>query len=247
MTTKHKWPVLPQGQLRFPRFFTNTMLDGVPVFDPAKIPQTSWVIDNFLASGSIQHLWGDFGTYKSTLLTLAAWKVSRGEPFLGMKTVARPVLYFDYENPPDVIAQRCSDLGITLPAPMFTIWDRFKGEEPPVPKETEKLKRFFSQSQKYTGLAPWFIFDSWTSLLRNRGDDKDRVAVAQMFKSIRKITDLGAVVTVIDHSNRNHKYHGSEAKMTQMDSIHELKKKKSPHTVVGADSTLLILSARDLE
>src|SRR5258708_5045729 len=132
-------PGLPEWTRRLPmkpnfeKHALAAVLKNVPEFNPSKVKESRWLIDCFLAEGSIQLIYGTYGTFKSTLLLKAAWAVSRGEDFLGMKVRKRVVLYFDYENPPSVIKGRCHDLGVRLPSPMFRIWDRFHGEEPLAP------------------------------------------------------------------------------------------------------------------
>ena len=205
----------------FEKHVLAAVLKNVPEFNPSRVKESRWLIDCFLAEGSIQLVYGTYGTFKSTLLLKAAWAVSRGEDFLGMKTRKRVVLYFDYENPPSVIKGRCRDLGVRLPSPMFRIWDRFHGEEPLVPGN-EDLEKLVEQIKKQTGRYPWLIFDSWTSLLKSGDGGENTGQVAPIFQAIRRLCDLGATCTIIDHTTKYSQkiIYGAGAKMTQMDTTH---------------------------
>ena len=78
---------------------TRSAWEALPRFDPTRVPTTTWLIDSFLAERSIQLLFGEPGSFKTTVCMFAAKAVSSGENFLGMKTRARRVLILDYENP----------------------------------------------------------------------------------------------------------------------------------------------------
>jgi hypothetical protein len=147
-----------------------------------------------------------------------------------MKTRQRCVLFLDYENPDHVVKRMCEDSDIDPSSSSFTIWNR--GSEPtphPVDK-AKRLEKFVSRCKKLTGHAPWIIFDSWTSLLR-AGDSGDKLGeVTLIFRALRKLCDMGATCTVIDHTG---KYTGrfkgpigTSAKMTQMDTSHFFKEQK---------------------
>jgi AAA domain-containing protein len=123
MKKEHEQSITRFPRLRFPDRALAKVMKGIPAFDPAKARKTTWLIDEFLPSRSVHYVWGAAGTFKSTFLTLAAWHLSQGKDFLGIKTRQRPCLYLDFENPQDRIAARCHDLHIDLPNPMFTIWD----------------------------------------------------------------------------------------------------------------------------
>jgi hypothetical protein len=232
----------------FEKHVLAAVLKNVPEFNPSNVKESHWLIDCFLAEGSIQLIYGTYGTFKSTLLLKAAWAVSRGEDFLGMKSRKRVVLYFDYENPPSVIKGRCHDLGVRLPCPMFRIWDRFHGEEPLVPGK-EDLEKLVKQIKKQTGRYPWLIFDSWTSLLKSGEGGENTGQVAPIFQAIRRLCDLGATCTIIDHTTKYSKkiVYGAGAKMTQMDTTHNFIVKdrsgplldfRSSETVVRVESFL---------
>jgi hypothetical protein len=210
----------------------------VPCLDLTKIKRSAWVIEFFLARASIQLIFGEFGTRKTTAMLKAAWAVARGEQFLGMKTRQRPVLYIDYENPPDVVKSYCKDLGIDPSKEQLKIWDRSKK---PAPRPDDKdgfLLDFVKRCKKATGHAPWIIFDSWTSLLRAGESGNDVNHATHIFRAIRGLCDEGATCTIIDHTGKNRKREpiGTSAKMTQMDTSHRFQVEKSDTAILGANS-----------
>jgi hypothetical protein len=208
----------------------------IPRFDLSKVRSSRWVIDFFLAQGSTQLIFGSYGTLKTTTMLAAAWAVSQGIPFLGRKTRQRPVLYLDFENPPDGLKRMCKDGKIDPMNPSFTIWNR--ADTPTPHPADEKLENFVRHCKKISGHAPWIIFDSWTSLLRV-GDSGDKIGEAtHIFRAIRKLCDIGATVTVIDHTGKSRRKDpiGTSAKMTQMDSSHCFVVQKDESTLLDARS-----------
>jgi hypothetical protein len=194
--------------------------EGISWLDFAKIKKPRPLIENFLMEGTTQLCYGKFGARKTTIHLLAAWSVSQGIPFLGMRTKPRVVLYLDYENPASALKAYCEDLGIDSSGPMFRIWDRSAGP-PPKPGD-KRLARFIHNCKKATGHRPWIIFDSWTSLLRVGASGNDVGDTTEVFRAIRGYCDKGATCTIIDHTGKNGRKEpiGSSAKMSQMDTAH---------------------------
>jgi hypothetical protein len=75
------------GQLAVPSIDFLTW-QNLPRFDPFRVPETRWLIDSFLADRSIQLVFGEPGSFKSTLLLFASRAVASKKHFLGMKTLA---------------------------------------------------------------------------------------------------------------------------------------------------------------
>lgn len=194
---------------------------GVPWLDFTKINNHHPLIENFLMEGTTQLCYGKFGTRKTTLHLLAGWCVSQGQPFLGMKTRQRVVLYLDYENPAGVLKAYCEDLKIESESPTFKIWDRHAGGVPPKPGDP-KIDAFLTTCKNLTGRSPWIIFDSWTSLLRAEDNDNSGTHVTKIFRALREYCDMGATITIIDHTGKvgGNEPIGSSAKMSQMDTAH---------------------------
>ncbi|HVB54962.1 MAG TPA: AAA family ATPase [Candidatus Acidoferrales bacterium] len=227
---------------------------AIPKFDPSSVKEGRWLIDSFLAEGSIQLIYGEHGSFKSTCLLAAARAVSDGEAFLGMETRQRVVLYLDYENPPDVIKSRNQDMKLGLPGRRFVIWDRFTGKQTPTPDDPA-LEQFVKICVKKTGKGPWLIFDSWSSLLKAGEGGETTGQVAPVYAAIRRLCDVGATCSMIDHSRKyqpNVLYGGAD-KMTKVDTLHNFVVHKSPESprpsrfrevVVRVDSWLKRYSPR---
>lgn len=210
---------------------------GVPCLDFAKVKDHHPLIENFLMEGTTQMCYGKFGTRKTTLHLLAGWCVSQGQPFLGMKTRQRVVLYLDYENPAGVLKAYGEDLGIDSNTRTFKIWDRHSGGIPPKPGDP-KIDAFITTCKNLTGRCPWVIFDSWTSLLRADANDNSGTHVTEVFRALREYCDKGTTVTIIDHTGKfgGNEPIGSSAKMSQMDTAH-LITARTIENITGKQST----------
>jgi hypothetical protein len=218
-TRSKRWPgisasvAITEGELAY-------IWKGVPLFDPSKVRNSHWLIESFLPEGCIQIVYGPPGVFKSTALLKAAKAVSEGEDFFGMKTRQRMVLYLDCENPSDVLKARNEDLGLGIPSPTLTIWDRFHGKPTPIPGD-QALEDFVNRYKERTGRLPWLIFDSWTSLLK-WGEGGERTGeVAPIYAAIRKLRDRGVTCTTIDHSRKykSNVIYGSGAKLSLIDLV----------------------------
>jgi len=198
--------------------------EEVPRFDPNKVEKTRWLIESFLAERSIQLVFGERGSFKSTLLLFAAKAVANGEEFLRMKTRLRRVLYLDYENPANVIRARSNDLALNLPDnPFLAIWDRFGRHPLPRPGDFA-LEIFVQTCIAETGHGPWIIFDSWSSLLRPGDGGEFTGQIAPIYAQLRKLADLGATITILDHSRKydTHTIYGGQDKEAKVDTIHNM-------------------------
>ncbi len=198
--------------------------DNVPRLDPDKIEKTRWLIKSFLAERSIQLVFGERGSFKSTLLLYAARAVANGEEFLGMKTRRRRVLYLDYENPASIIKARNDDLHLNLPEnPSLAIWDRFGRHPMPRPGDPA-LEIFVKSCIAETGHGPWVIFDSWSSLLQPGEGGEFTGQIAPIYLQLRKLVDIGATTTALDHTRKYERgtLYGGQDKEAKVDSIHKL-------------------------
>ena len=218
--------------------------EEVPRFDPGQVAKTRWLIDSFLAERSIQLVFGERGSFKTTLLLFAARAVARGEDFLGMKTRGRWVLYLDYENPANVLKARNDDLCLNLPDnPNLAIWDRFGRYPVPRPSDVA-LERLVHSCVQETGHGPWIIFDSWSSLLRPGDNGLNTGEIAPIYAQLRRLVDLGATITVLDHSRKYdaHTIYGGQDKEAKVDTIHNLEtfenRLRPENTIVRVDSWL---------
>jgi AAA domain len=209
---------------RFPRDAGQFSWDKLPRFDPNQVPKAKWIIDLFLAERSIQLVFGERGSFKSTLLLFASRAVAAKEEVLGMKTLRRRVVYLDYENPSSAIKTRSTDLALNLPDnPSLVIWDRFGSHPLPKPGDPS-LELLVRSCVAETGHGPWLIFDSWASLLKPGEGGEFTAQIAPIYLPLRRLADLGATVTVIDHSRKYNKttLYGGQDKEAKVDSIHNL-------------------------
>jgi len=196
--------------------------DTLPRFDPAATRKTKWLAELFIADRTISLVYGPRGSFKSTFFLALARAVSKGEEFLGMETRRRRVLYLDYENPPDVIKNRDADLHLNLPRnKRLVIWDRFGSLAPPRPGDP-KLERFVKHCVRKLHRKPWIILDSWSSLLRPGEGGETTGQIAPIDTHIRRLCDLGATVTVLDHTRKYTKdiIYGGQDKEAKADTIH---------------------------
>jgi hypothetical protein len=230
---------------RFPRIGDQCpSWDNLPSFNPEQVPKTKWLIKSFLAEGSIQLVFGERGSFKSTLLLAAAKAIADGEEFLGRKTRRRRVLYLDYENPADIIKARNDDLGLDLAWNQnFKVWNRFGPKPIPRPEEP-RLEAIVEECVAETGHGPWIIFDSWASLLKPGEGGEFTGQIVPIYSPLRKLADLGATITVLDHSRKYEKgtIYGGQDKEAKADSIHKLlifpNKARPLNPIIRVDSWL---------
>lgn len=203
------------------RCFTWTQ---IPQCDPSLVKRMRWIIESFVAEGNIQLVFGERGSFKSTLLLFAAKAVAAGEAFLGMKTRQGRVLYSDFENPANILRARNDDLNLNLPRNQnLKVWDRFGTAPPPRPGDP-RLEAIVRDCIAETGHAPWIIFDSWSSLLKPGEGGEFTGQIAPVYLELRKLADLGAPVTMIDHPRKYERgtLYGGQDKEAKVDSIHKL-------------------------
>jgi hypothetical protein len=195
----------------------------LPRFDPTLVKKTKWLISSFLAEGTIQLVFGERGSFKSTLM-LAAKAVANGGEFLGLKTRRRRVLILDYENPASVINLRNDDLNLELRNHKnLAVWDRF-GPRPTPRPDDPLLEAIVRECVLETGHGPWIIFDSWASLLKHGEGGEFTGQIAPIYLQLRKLADLGATITILDHSRKYDKstIYGGQDNEAKADSIHNL-------------------------
>jgi hypothetical protein len=201
-----------------------SLWESLPGFDPLSAPPTRWLIKSFVAEGNIQLVYGERGSFKSTLFLCAAKAVASGERFLGMKTRRRRVLYLDYENPANIIKARTVDLGLNLPRNEYLVlWDRF-GTQPAPGPEDPALAAIVTECVAETGYGPWIILDSFASLLKPGEGGEFTGQIAPIYLHLRKLADLGATITILDHSRKYDPgtLYGGQDKEAKADSIHTL-------------------------
>jgi AAA domain len=215
--------------VRFPRlkqpaakpFGENPTWENIPRFDPDEVDDTRWLIPSLLAEKGINLLYGSHGSCKTTLMMYAAKCISEGSDFLGLKTLRRHFLVFDYGNPTDFLKLRAIDLDLQLPEnPRLIIWNRLK-ESVPLPSNS-KIKDFVRRHVKKYGVGPILMFDSWADLLKPGEGGETTGQIAPIYAAFRKLVDLGATVIVIDHTRKgDDELYGGAHKFANSDSSHK--------------------------
>lgn len=222
----------PNKIRRFPRtdprrYFT---WDEIPRFNPELFKSLHWIIDPFLAEGCVQLIYGERGAFKSTFLAFAARAVADGQQFLGMKVRRRRVLFLDYENPASVIKQRNDYAALNLPRNKnLAFWNRFGSATIPTPGAPE-LEGIIRDCIETTGHPPWLIFDSFSSLLKPGEGGEFTGQVAPLYLQFRRLSDMGATVTVVDHPKKTDRtiVYGGQDKEAKADSIHRFTLRRDP-------------------
>jgi len=215
--------------LRFPRLkrqgktpfdADNPMWENIPRFDPNEVDDTKWLIPSFLPEKGIHLVYGAHGSCKTTLMIYAAKCISEGSHFLGMKTLRRHFLVFDYDSPADFLKLRAIDLDLRLPEnPRLIIWNRFK--EPTPHPSKQWLKKFVRDHVKKYGVGPVIMFDSFSNVLKPGEGGETTGQIAPIYAYFRKLVDLGATVIVIDHTRRgDDELYGGADKKAKSDSSH---------------------------
>jgi KaiC/GvpD/RAD55 family RecA-like ATPase len=224
--------------------------ERVPRFDPDRVPKTQWMIEDFLAEGSVQLIFGEPGAFKSSMCLFAARSISKGDSFLGMATRKSRVLVLDYENPANIIRGRCKDIGLHLPKNRnLAIWNRFTSGIVPRPQD-DALVDLVHSCVREEGHRLWIIFDSWSSLLREGDGGEMTGQIAPIYAAIRRLTDLGATCTVLDHTRKDdpHTLYGGLDKIAKCDSYHNLILHPNPsmpgNPIIQVDSWLKRFSPR---
>jgi len=199
----------------------NPTWENIPRFDPHEVDDTRWLIPSFLPEKGIHLLYGSHGSCKTTLMIYAAKCISEGSDFLGMKTLRRHFLVFDYDSPADFLKLRAIDLDLRLPEnPRLIIWNRFK-KSAPRPSDPE-IRIFVRRHVKKYGVGPILMFDCWSDLLKPGEGGETTGQIAPIYAYFRKLVDLGATVIVIDHTRRDGiALYGGAEKFAKSDSSHK--------------------------
>src|ERR1039458_2794030 len=103
----------------------------IPTVERLPVEDVNWVVEGMVPAGSVVLWAGESGSYKTWLSLWLAKAVQEGRDFLGRKTVQRPILYLDRENPLPLIQERCSILGIHS-SETFRIWGGWQPDPPPI-------------------------------------------------------------------------------------------------------------------
>lgn len=166
-----------------------TSWEQIPTLEQLPIGDVKWVVDGMVPAGSVVLWAGESGSYKTWLSLWLAKAVNEGMDFLGRKTVQRPILYLDRENPLPLIQERCSILGIHS-SEAFRIWGGWQSEPPPVIGDRRLLEIART-------IKPLIVVDSF---IRFHGaDENSATEMGRVMGDARALANAGAVVILQHH------------------------------------------------
>ena len=166
--------------------------EQIPTLDELSIPEVSWIVEGMIPDRSIVLWAGESGSYKTWLSLWLAKAIQEGREFLGRKTIQRPVLYLDRENPLTVIKERCSLLGI-ISSQNLRFWGSWEGAPPPIIGDRRLLKIA-------SKIQPLIIVDSFIRF--HKGDENSAAEMAPIMAELRKLAHAGATVVLQHHKGK---------------------------------------------
>ena len=161
----------------------------IPTVERLPVEDVNWVVEGMVPAGSVVLWAGESGSYKTWLSLWLAKAVQEGRDFLGRKTVQRPILYLDRENPLPLIQERCSILGIHS-SETFRIWGGWQPDPPPIIGDRRLLE--IARTMK-----PLIVVDSF---IRFHGaDENSATEMGRVMGEVRALANAGAVVVLQHH------------------------------------------------
>ena len=197
--------------------------EDIPLVHEVSSRSIEWVVDDFLAAGTVNMVAAESESGKSSIASKLGWCVSRGLPFAGMKTHHRRVLYLDRENPSSVTIERMERLKIR-DSDWFRIWGLWTAQEPPSP-----LAPILQEIATELDPAPLFIFDSFIAF--HPGAENDSTETRRYMDGFRRLANHGATVLILHHSGKSETskvYRGSSDIKASLDSGYGLTNEGPP-------------------
>ena len=154
-----------------------------------------YLIDNLLPVGSITALTGASGEGKTTIAIALASAIERGEPFAGMATRRRPVLYLDRENPLGAVVERHERLGVTGISDNYRYWGGWCRDKVPDPTSETVMSWVMATEPR-----PVIIIDSLIAF--SQVDENDATKVRAYTGGLRRLADAGATVILLHHCGK---------------------------------------------
>ena len=213
---------------------------NLPRFHPSQASKTKWLWKDFIPERAITFVIGDAGTFKSSFLLALCNAISKGEPFLGLSTRKRRVLYLDNENPQDVLAGRDKAMNLGLETnDRFVLWSIYDGV--PVPKiGGHKLRKIVRHSVT-EGCRPLIVLDHWTTFLKPGDGGETTGQTTPILQELRRVCAIGATVVVLAHTLKWDKtmfYGGADIK-DKTDVMHTfIYERQSDGDIIRVDSVL---------
>ncbi|GEM_PF-1390522 len=147
-------------------------------------------VERLLPARSLTLLYGRSGIGKTWLSLMFAKAVQEGRPLFGLSTKACPVVYVDYENPLNVVADRARKLDIRE----VRFW-HLSAETPPPKLDSPKWELF-----KRLPEGSLIVFD--TSRASHGMDENDSEAAALVMGRLKELRELGHDVVLLHHTTK---------------------------------------------
>lgn len=161
----------------------------IPTLERLPAGSVNWIVEGIVPAGGVVLWAGESGSYKTWLSLWLAKMVQVGRDVLGRKTVQRPILYLDRENPLSLIQERCSLLEIHS-SEDFRIWGGWQADPPPMIGDRRLLR--IAQTMK-----PLIVFDSF---IRFHGaDENSATEMGRVMGDARALANAGASVILQHH------------------------------------------------
>ncbi len=174
-----------------------------------------YLVDGFLARGSVNLLTGGSGIGKSTLSLQLAGAVAHGSRFLGRDTVPVRTLYVDGENPCVVVRERLERLRIAE-TPNLAVWGGWCDVAPGGPGDHMVI----DWARRHHGLI---VFDSLIQF--HPGSEQDNTETRQYMNGYRTLADCGATILILHNTGKGEnaqEYRGSSTIKDSVDQAYKL-------------------------
>jgi archaellum biogenesis ATPase FlaH len=206
-------------------------------FDPYKVLKrgrdlqkldisVSWAVESLIPCESITLISGRGGIGKTWLSIQLADAVSKGEPFMELKTIQTPVIYVDFENSLPVLVERINKVG----ALEALFWHATEDPRPPrLDSENWHVYRRLHQGSL-------LIFD--TLRAAQSKDENDSRHMAFIMTRLKELRDCGLTIVLLHHTPKasDRVYKGSTAISDLADHVLSLYKvRKTNPDVIQED------------
>jgi RecA-family ATPase len=186
------WADLPEEEIPEPKI---RQIEDLPRVEDIGSAEIAWDVEGLVPRATVVLFTGVAGAGKSTFVSALAYAVSKGQPFLGMKTSKRPVLIIDAENPSVAVIDRFQRLGIKTDDD-FRVWGQWTGEDPP-PAGGAIVVEWITRSEP----KPLIIIDSFIRF--HPGAENDSTETQKYMAPYRKLATLGATIVILHHIGRD--------------------------------------------
>lgn len=163
--------------------------EQIPTLGDLPSGDVDWTVEGMIPAGSVVLWAGESGSYKTWLALSLAKAVSEGSDFLGRKTLQRPVLYLDRENPSQLIRERCSLLEIQS-SEAFRFWEGWQSEQPPMIGDRRLLEIART-------IKPLIVMDSFIRF--HAADENSATEMGRVMGDVRALANAGAVPVLQHH------------------------------------------------